>query len=78
VTPRRPSAPRTTIPAAAPEVMNAHEAADYLRLSIKTLEAWRPKAIGPPFVRAGARIVYRKRDLDDWLERNVARTKSSA
>ena len=42
------------------------EAADYLRLSTRTLERHRLTGAGPRFCRLGRRIVYRRSDLDDW------------
>ena len=55
------------------EVMDQDEAADYLRISPRTLELWRKKDFGPPIVRLGqdhakVRIIYLKSDLDAWLQ----------
>lgn len=47
------------------------QAANLLRLSVRTLQAWRPKGYGPAFVRAGRAIRYRKIDLDTWVEGQV-------
>jgi len=42
------------------------EAADYLRLSQRTLERLRVSGLGPKFVKCGCRSVrYRQSDLDD-------------
>jgi hypothetical protein len=35
----------------------------------RTLARWRREGTGPAFLRLPGRIVYRKRDLDEWLER---------
>jgi hypothetical protein len=35
----------------------SREAADYLNKSESTLEAWRAKGLGPPWVRTGSRTV---------------------
>jgi hypothetical protein len=43
-------------------------AAKLLNLSVRTLQAWRPKGFGPSFVRAGRAIRYRKRDLYAWMD----------
>jgi predicted DNA-binding transcriptional regulator AlpA len=32
-----------------------------------TLYAWRHKGIGPPSVRAGRRVLYRRSDVEKWL-----------
>lgn len=48
------------------------EAADYLRLSPRSLERYRVEGTGPRFLKAGpgkrARVFYRIADLDAWLE----------
>lgn len=47
------------------------QAADFLNLSSRTLQAWRCKGLGPSFVRAGRAIRYRRRDLVAWVESNT-------
>ena len=59
------------------------EAAQYLGMS----RAWLKKARtarfraaidAPPFVKAGARrVVYRRRDLEDWVQAHVSRYESA-
>ncbi len=53
-------------------MLNTKEAAQYLRLSTKTLEAWRLKGRGPNFVRMGSRIAYRQTDLEAWVTSHLA------
>src|SRR4051794_38724568 len=43
------------------------QAADFLNLSVRTLQAWRIKIAGPRFVRAGRAIRYRRSDLIAWI-----------
>ncbi|MEM7480301.1 MAG: helix-turn-helix domain-containing protein [Acidobacteriota bacterium] len=43
-------------------------AAEYLGLAPATLETLRSRGGGPPFVKLGRRVVYRREDLDVWLE----------
>nr|WP_247298087.1 MULTISPECIES: helix-turn-helix domain-containing protein [unclassified Bradyrhizobium] len=47
------------------------QAADFLRISIRTLQAWRCRGAGPAFVRVGRAIRYRRRDLLAWIEVNT-------
>jgi hypothetical protein len=54
------------------------DAADFLRLSIRTLQAWRGKGQGPGFVRAGRAIRYRRRDLVSWIDANAVPAKSAS
>lgn len=54
--------------------MNSADAADYLGLSPKTLQNWRVKGDGPPYVRhgqTGGRVSYRVVDLDAYLEEHL-------
>jgi predicted DNA-binding transcriptional regulator AlpA len=47
------------------------QAAILLNLSSRTLQAWRSKSVGPPFVRAGRAIRYRRSDILAWIETKV-------
>jgi hypothetical protein len=47
------------------------EAADFLRLSVRTLQAWRIRIAGPAFVQVGRAVRYRRRDLIAWIEANT-------
>lgn len=51
------------------------EAAEFMRLSPRTLEGFRRKGGGPPFIRVGpsrnAKVVYPLVDLLAWLESRV-------
>ena len=47
------------------------QAADFLNLSVRTLQAWRIKVAGPRFVRAGRAIRYRRSDLIAWIDANT-------
>jgi excisionase family DNA binding protein len=48
-------------------MLTVHEAADYLRLSQRTLERLRTSGLGPKFVKCGRSIRYRLTDLDQWI-----------
>ena len=55
-------------------LLNEVQAADFLNLSTRTLQAWRLQNAGPSFVRTGRAIRYRKRDLIAWIEANTVST----
>ncbi|AIJ46926.1 hypothetical protein O987_14050 [Comamonas testosteroni TK102] len=63
-------------PAAAPMISSAQpqryltndEAAEYLRLSPRTLEKQRVMGGGPKFRKFGRRVMYAVTDLDAWAE----------
>jgi excisionase family DNA binding protein len=44
------------------------EAADYLRVPVATLAAWAYRHTGPQFYRVGRRVLYRRAELDRWIE----------
>lgn len=44
------------------------DAAAYLSLSRRTLEAWRLQGRGPTYVKLGRKVVYRPEDLDAFAE----------
>ena len=54
------------------------EAAEMLRISPRTLQRLRYEGGGPVFIKVGeARVVYRQRDIEAWLEGRAATSTSS-
>ena len=53
----------------APRFLTRPEAANYLRVSPKTLAKWAWAGMGPDYFRVGGRVAYDKSDLETWLER---------
>ncbi len=49
-------------------LMTRPEAAEYLRLSGKTLARWAWAGKGPAFIKAGGKVLYDVADLDAWLD----------
>lgn len=49
------------------------QAAAVLGISPKTLPNWRLEGRSPPFVRVGRRVVYRRADLEQWLNDRTVR-----
>lgn len=47
--------------------MDAKSAVAYTGLSYKTMAVQRSQGVGPPFIKLGKSIFYRKDDLDAWL-----------
>ena len=50
------------------EKFDTDEAAKYTKLSASTLAKRRVFGGGPKYLKLGRRVVYSKRDLDDWLD----------
>ncbi len=58
-------------------VLRTQQAAEYVGLSASTLEKFRLNGSGPPYQKAGPKIVvYRPEDLDEWL--NAQRRRSTS
>jgi len=53
------------------DLLTETQAADFLRLSVRTLQAWRVSKRGPDFVKVGRAVRYRRRDLVAWLRSNT-------
>lgn len=43
------------------------EVAQYLHKDERTIVRWRSLRQGPPFMKAGHNVLYRKGDVDAWL-----------
>jgi predicted DNA-binding transcriptional regulator AlpA len=57
-------------PADTPSVryLDPRQAAAYIGVTVRGLEAWRNKGGGPEFLRIGARLVrYDVRKIDEWM-----------
>jgi predicted DNA-binding transcriptional regulator AlpA len=51
------------------ERLRVRDAADYIGLSISTLAKWRITGFGPRYIKAGARVLYDRADLDEWMNK---------
>jgi len=57
--------------------LRAPQAARYVGLSASTLAKMRLRGDGPPYAKAGPRVVvYDARDLDAWLRQRTRRSTS--
>ncbi|NEM08889.1 helix-turn-helix domain-containing protein [Geodermatophilus normandii] len=54
--------------ASATALLTLTEAAAVLRTPVATLRYWRHLGIGPAGFRLGRRVLYRRDDLDRWVE----------
>lgn len=54
--------------------LSTAEAAELYGIAKKTLENWRSEGRGPRFYREGRIILYRRKDLDQYLEGGLVRT----
>ncbi len=52
------------------------EAADILRVSFRTLQAWRVIGDGPPYCKIGRSVRYRHQDLLEWVANRIRKSTS--
>lgn len=45
------------------------QAAERIGLARRTLNIWRHKGIGPPYLKLGARVYYLETDIQRWMLR---------
>jgi len=66
----------TIEPAPDLELLTDTEVAELLGISVKTIQQWRWKGIGPTYVKVSTGWVrYRPADVATWLEENRYRNK---
>jgi excisionase family DNA binding protein len=53
------------------ELLTPQEYAEYRRCSLRTLDRERADGRGCPYVRLGARILYRRSDIDRYMEAHL-------
>ena len=53
-------------------LLNIEQASKYIHLSTATLARMRKDNSGPAFVKLGARVLYRKVDLDNYIESKIS------
>jgi excisionase family DNA binding protein len=61
-----------------PSVLDATAAARYMGISPSTLAKMRLSGNSPLFLKLGRRVLYRRTDLDEWLETHLARNTTDA
>ena len=60
------------------ELLPVGPAAKLLNVSTKWLERHRIEGDGPPYVKIGRRVVYRRADIMAWLEQRRFRSTAEA
>ncbi len=57
-----------------PQLLTITEAAELLRAPVATLRYWRHLGTGPRSFRLGRRVLYRRDDLQVWVEEQWGRS----
>lgn len=55
------------------EHFTREQAAVFLALQPQTLAAWTSRGEGPPYIKVGRSVRYRKSDIEAWLESRTIR-----
>lgn len=53
--------------------LSAEQAAEYLHLTTRSLRRMRAEGRGPRAVKLGGRLLFRRADLQSWLDANADR-----
>jgi predicted DNA-binding transcriptional regulator AlpA len=59
-------------------LLDNQEAADFLKLSPRTLEKLRVTGNGPLFRKLGRRVLYARADLEAWVDARICTDTSDA
>ncbi len=51
-----------------PELLTEAQVSDYLSVALATIRKWRQLKKGPPAIKLGAAVRYRRADVDAWLD----------
>ncbi len=47
------------------------DVAEYLGVPVKTLYQWRYLGVGPPALRVGRYVRYRRSDVEQWVQQRI-------
>lgn len=54
-----------------PFYMTVSQAAEYLSISVPTLNRYRCQGVGPKYAKLGSNVRYTNVDLDEWARANT-------
>lgn len=55
-------------------LLSAKEVAECLGVPLATIYTWRHRNQGPPGLRVGRHLRYRRRDLEVWIDQQLEKT----
>ncbi len=58
------------------ELINEEQASVTLKVSPRTLQAWRVRGCGPKFIKVGRSVRYRLKDVQTFVNENVHQSTS--
>lgn len=60
------------------DLLETKRAGDYIGHAESTMNRWRVEGSGPPFIKFGRRVFYRRSDLDTFLDSRIVQSTSEA
>lgn len=54
------------------DLLTPEEVSNYLGISVGTLYQWRHRKVGPPSIKVGKHLRYRRLAIDAWLDQQAA------
>lgn len=60
------------------EFLSPEQLAEYLNLPLGTIYQWRTRGVGPPGMKLGRHVRFRKVDVDMWLALQVDHPRPAA
>jgi len=58
--------------------LNENQAGEFLGVSVRTLQAWRVRGGGPPYVKIGRAVRYQRRALVTFQEQHTVTSTTEA
>jgi excisionase family DNA binding protein len=49
-------------------MLNEHQVAEYLNMSVASVRRWRVLRKGPKFVKIGSAVRYKREEIEKWLD----------
>ena len=59
------------------ELLSPTELAEALGISVRTIYNWRVRKVGPPGLKVGRHVRYRKADVESWLAAQAAKEQAA-
>lgn len=60
------------------KLIDENQLAELTGLAVRTLQAWRYRGDGPPYMKLGSAVRYRLSDVEEWLEKNTFHSTTEA
>ncbi|HEV2069479.1 MAG TPA: helix-turn-helix domain-containing protein [Acidimicrobiales bacterium] len=58
----------TDHPSVPERLLTTAQVSEYLAIPVSTLHVWRHRGVGPPSLKVGRHLRYRRGDVETWLQ----------